>query len=336
MANPIQTSDRLTSIKPKEETSSKPQSSPSAVEAIQANGMYAQNVEEVRRKLQRMQMYDDKKLPSEDFERLFAGLRAQTKSQISMHQKPDDFCKVSNRFGAENPGTRCVRATHVGKEPVLANRVHANYVKLLEDCPSVICSQAPERGTEEDFWTQVALHSSLIVDLTNAADSKKGSGLHAYYPEDFDDIHGSLIIKVAKSNVAQGELKYSILKRENSSIYKELKEVERLHFDQWEDATAISVAQLERLLDRIEEKQALFPPDQHLWVHCRAGVGRTGTITVALAIKHLHRKGVLDCDNYVAVIDDLILKGRAQRDVLFVQAKEQYRLLLQYAEKLIG
>lgn len=322
MANPIQSNSRFVPVSANQDSNT-PQPSPAAQEAIRAAGSAMD-------KRQQYRIYDDTKLPSLEADRLFTALRVETKMRVSNHQKPADFCEVDSRFGPDSVGVRCIRETHIGESSGKPNRVHANFVKLAKDYPAVICSQAPKLGTEEAFWTQATLHTSAIIDLTNEADREKK--VFPYYPEELDHSYESLSIKVAQSNPELGETTYTIIKNEDSNEYQ----VERLHYNQWGDGQAITLEEFDALLERIEGKQSLLRADHHLWIHCRAGVGRTGTVTVALAIRQLHRDGKLDSDNYVAVIDGLIIRGRQQRDVLFVQSKDQYQLLLQYAEKLIG
>lgn len=334
MASPIKPGDRSI-LQPKHEHADQSIEPPisAVMEAIDAVGKFSVRSnpvnEKMREKYQGYNLFDPSATQhSKNFEELYNALRDKTKIDIVYHQKPEDFCEVSNRFGANSVGTRCIRSTHIGESSEVPNRVHANYVKLLDAFPPVICSQAPKPDMEEAFWSQVKIHSSLIVDLTNDQDSFRG--VQAYYPDPFGQILNLIQLEIVSTNHELGEAKYKILKKG-----EEPKEVERLHFKQWEDAKGITTKQLDKLLNRIEEKRAQFPKEL-VWIHCRAGVGRSGTVTVALALKQLYRQGAINCENYVDVINDLILKGRTQRDVLFVQSKEQYQLLLQYAEKLIG
>lgn len=276
-------------------------------------------------------LYDPSlKKHSDNFESLFKSLTERTRNEILNQFSDEDFCEVGNRFPSKATGTRCIRKTHIGESSEVPNRVHANHVKLIDECQSIICSQAPTRDMEEAFWVQIIHHSSLVVDLTNDRD-KNMHGVHEYFPdEQMGLLLGSVHVDVESTDPKLGEVKYRAGLRGKGT-----KEVERLHFSDWPDTGVINLEKLEKLLDRIEKKQAKSPKES-LWIHCRAGVGRTGTVTVALALRHLHRAGSLKSENYLDVINDLILKGRAQRDVFFVQSKEQYQLLLQYAEKLLG
>jgi protein tyrosine phosphatase len=332
MSNSIQPGDRFIPSQPKKMSENKPldKTSSAGLEQIQS---FAK-----RSKLtQTPKQYDNYKLynpssvkHSSNFDNLFKTLTDRTRNELLNQFKDEDFCEVSNRFPPKATGTRCIRNSHIGEASGRPNKVHANHVKLLDLSPSVICSQAPKPDMEEAFWTQVILHSSLIVDLTNDKD-RDFHGVHDYFPEEpIGRLLGSVRLEVESTDLKLGEVKYKAMLEGN-----ETKEVERLHFAKWPDAGVISVEALENLLNRIEEKQAKSPLES-LWIHCRAGVGRTGTVTVALAIRQLHREGAITSDNYLDVINELILKGRAQRDVFFVQSKDQYQLLLKYAEKLLG
>jgi protein tyrosine phosphatase len=96
----------------------------------------------------------------------------------------------------------------------------------------------------------------------------------------------------------------------------------------------VELEQFKQLLESI--RQVHRQNEDSLWTHCRAGFGRTGAAVVGLAIQELHEKNKMTAENYRDVIDELIIQGRSQRDSMFVQTEEQYRLLLLYAENLLG
>lgn len=332
MSNSIQPGDPLIPTKSKKLIEPKPvdKTTAAGLEQIQSISKRS-NIAHATKQYDMYKLYDPSlKKHSKNFENLFKTLTDRTRNEILNQLKDEDFCEVSNRFGSKATGTRCIRSSHIGEASGIPNKVHANHVKLLDSSPSVICSQAPKHDMEEAFWTQVILHSSLIVDLTNDKD-RDVHGVHEYFPEELIGLLlSSVRLEVESTDPRLGEVKYKAMLEG-----KEPKEIERLHFTKWPDSGVISIDQLERLLDRIEEKQAKSP-HENLWIHCRAGVGRTGTVTVALAIRQLHREGAINSDNYLDAINELILKGRTQRDAFFVQSKEQYQLLLQFAEKLLG
>ncbi len=79
--------------------------------------------------------------------------------------------------------------------------------------------------------------------------------------------------------------------------------------------------------------------NEHTQIHCRAGLGRTGTVIVATELIRLHEKdkNFLTKDNLVDIIKTLIAEGRALReDPRFVQQSEQVYSLLKLGVELLG
>lgn len=73
-----------------------------------------------------------------------------------------------------------------------------------------------------------------------------------------------------------------------------------------------------------------------LWIHCRAGVGRTGTLITALLLKEKIESGVIHKQNLDDSLIDLLLQLRHQRGPKFVENKAQLDLLRRYAESLLA
>jgi protein tyrosine phosphatase len=271
---------------------------------------------------------------SDNYRDKFLSLRERTEEIPDVHF---NFA-VPNQFPIYSSGTRCISATQVQRESgriqyqneegqrveLQANfpfHVHANFVSLSESV-KVICSQAPKEDNLEDFWKAVHKHTRFIVDLTNLNDN-----IFYYYPLKKDEQ-----LQFEKISVqALGETEDSLFKYSVNRIHanpEESVEVQRLHFSDWPDRGTISAVELKQLVDRINH----LVKNTTLWIHCRAGVGRTGTLTVALALDEMHRKGQLIPSQLTEQIDELILSGRKQRDIGFVHTKEQYQLLHEFAQ----
>jgi protein tyrosine phosphatase len=236
-----------------------------------------------------------------------------------------EFAAVCNRF--RNEGTKCVAKTRVNTENVLlGNRIHANHVRFESIERPFICSQAPLDESEEAFWLGVMENSSVIVDLTNPGDFDKG--VHAYYPMALDQEKNVGTVKVRLIGIEGSIHTYQCM------VEGQAKQVRRLSFAEWPDFGVVELEQFKQLLESI--RQVHRQNKDSLWTHCRAGLGRTGAAVVGLAIQELHAKNQMTAENYRDVIDELIIQGRSQRDSMFVQTAEQYRLLLLYAENLLG
>ena len=112
------------------------------------------------------------------------------------------------------------------------------------------------------------------------------------------------------------------------------KKITALHLTNWPDKEVISIPQLSCLVTEIREAQAASKTGK-LCMHCVAGVGRTGSVFAALALKQMHEDGNLTRENLDDAVIKVIAEGRASRGQSFVQTAEQLRLVRGYAESLV-
>ncbi len=181
----------------------------------------------------------------------------------------------------------------------------------------MIASQYPYGN--EHFWKTVYDESAAIIDLTGPRDR-----MAPYYPLE------------GESLVANSTKVHSISTQNSISIYQvqphglESKNISRLRFAAWPDHGVITVEELLSLVHQVE----LLAPNP-LWVHCRAGVGRTGTLITALILKEQIQKGKITAGTLDKELVNLILRLRLERNTLFVQNQEQFRLLHAFALSLL-
>lgn len=235
---------------------------------------------------------------------------------------------VPNRFVGE--GTRCPDKTQlIDPKTQKPFQVHANRVEL--EGIQMICSQAPTEESEVEFWRAALNNTGRILDLTNKTDREE-KGVQRYFPHEVGDKFQKQNITVACKDEQKGvagekKLKlhtYDVEEKEGSK-----KIITRLHYRGWPDYGAVAVKDLATIVKEIRKEPG------PLWIHCRAGVGRTGTVAVALALAKMKAEGRLNEQNYAGEIDNLIMKGRSQRDIAFVQSEEQYLLLHEFARGLL-
>lgn len=97
----------------------------------------------------------------------------------------------------------------------------------------------------------------------------------------------------------------------------------------WEDGKGISPDLAKGILKRI--------PLEKCQIHCRAGLGRTGTLIVMKQMEQAFKTGILTKENVVNFIADSVASGRGQRaNGQFVQTKEQVQSLIDFAKDLTG
>jgi protein tyrosine phosphatase len=206
--------------------------------------------------------------------------------------------------------------------------IHANKVGQGLTERRFIATQAPLEADREIFWKAIFEDQATIIDLT----TPKDPGIVPYYPtEPFGSmIFGSM--KVTLIGVGSGDQKpYSVVNTSDGTA----RLIVRHHFSRWPDFGAISLKELNRLVEEILTEK---PPKGRdtIWVHCRAGVGRTGTLITALILKEKFDRGELTSKNASAVLSETILKLREQRGPSFVQQPVQLKLLNEFANALFS
>lgn len=233
---------------------------------------------------------------------------------------------VSNRF----QDIPCPQGTQLqGHETVHANSVTVGGVHM-------ILSQAPLPDNETDFWHAASENTYMILDLTNKADREE-KGVQRYFPREVGDhsqLKGIDVACKSEEKAVAGEEKLKLHTYDVTVGDSESKSVARLHFRGWPDFGVIPVRELKTLVTYIRSSQNELS-NKPLWIHCRAGVGRSGTVAVALALAKMKDENRLNESNYIKVIDDLIIEGRVQRGTSFVQTSSQYQLLHEFARDLL-
>lgn len=223
----------------------------------------------------------------------------------------DPFCKFEN--------IRCPRQSiyAVGDKFLHANQiVHENHAKTL------VASQAPIVAFEKEYyWKAFFEKEFFVVDLTTSEDRIN------YYPksEGQEITFGNIKVKYISKRVVdhdQSLLAFQVTLEGKQKI------INRLHYHGWIDFSAITVEKLEKLVVLLNE----YPS---IWVHCHAGVGRTGTLITTYYLDSLIREGVINVFNYNEELVKLLLKLRVQRGTLFVSNLDQFKLIYEYGLKLV-
>lgn len=212
---------------------------------------------------------------------------------------------------------------------------NANTV-TMPDGNSYIAAMAPEDdevdGRQETFWKMamenapVGGEGGLIVDISNVSDEERD--IDPYYPEDdnpmkIGDVEVKRIAYSTDKNTPHIEVtQYEVRNTKTDSS----KLITRVHHKTWGDFDVTNVEDVAKLNDEINSLKTKSPNLKPI-VHCRAGVGRTGTLLSCLTAGNLKKQGKK------VDVDDIILQGKLQRGPMFVQTDEQYKMVQAYANK---
>jgi len=217
--------------------------------------------------------------------------------------------------------------------PLFNGAIPANHMRQNATQWKIIAAQYPcSDSTKREFtlfWHALYQNHNrpLIIDLTFPPRDQMPS----YYPiqegETLRDVLNTVRIKLQNVDLIQRGTfdSYQIEIPDSPS-----KLVQRYHYLNWPDGTAISLEHLIDLVNLVEEKSS----SKEILVHCRGGVGRTGTLIAALLIKERIENGTMRRENLSEDLEKLILELREDRNHLVVQTPAQFELLVQYAESL--
>ncbi|HEX4879561.1 MAG TPA: protein-tyrosine phosphatase family protein [Limnobacter sp.] len=240
----------------------------------------------------------------------------------------------------------CPEATRVNDCAAGPLKVHANWVSL-GDGRQVVAAMPPwheagEQPNDAEFFKMIAGHApGTVLDLRSNGDFQKGA--FNYCPAEGstrslkDPASGnSIAVKTVRiENLPIANCRALML---HVTIGRDPpRQVKVIQFRAWPDHGVVSPAVLRQLRQLLGHELAA---QQAVVTHCRAGVGRTGTL---LAYEHLHHKlighgegrtlvdaaGVVNKRGLLQAIAEVVAQGRIERGPYFVQSQDQFLLLYQ-------
>lgn len=204
------------------------------------------------------------------------------------------------------------------------DHIHGNYVNTL-DGRQWIATQAPQNNPLylDRFWEIVLDESELIVDLTNHADTKKG--VTPYYPTSLAEEIKLSEITITLIDIKQVESDMTLYTYKLKHLNGQTKTVDRLHFTGWQDFGGADSEKLIRIAGYLDQLYHYSDKKFCPIVHCRAGVGRTGTLITLTTLYNLllNEKKEYTDQELKQTIKKIILSGRMQRGPMFVQSEMQ-------------
>lgn len=152
---------------------------------------------------------------------------------------------------------------------------------------SFIVSQAPLPATFGDFYRSLVRHKvKVLVNLTALMDGPRVKS-HQYWPESTDVPlnldNGDTVTSVEEQEIDLAG-KSSLIKRTLLIHSAETDwTVYQFHLSSWPDLGTFPTELMLLLMEQLHlvPSTKLFPPAP-MWIHCSAGVGRSGTLAAAL------------------------------------------------------
>ncbi|CAB3387660.1 Hypothetical predicted protein, partial [Cloeon dipterum] len=171
--------------------------------------------------------------------------------------------------------------------------INANYVDAYERPKAYIAGQGPTANTLDDFWRMVWQEKvSLIVMVTNLVEGGKKK-CEKYWPDNNQEKrHGRICVRTVNEEINADFVKRAL----SVSCDNNNRIVQQLHYTSWPDHGVPLYPQsmasfVEKLIQREGQNHPMF-------VHCSAGVGRTGTvILIDACIRMVRSHGRMDIIN---------------------------------------
>ena len=227
-------------------------------------------------------------------------------------------------------------------------RMPANQLSVNNNKIAMRCQYPKDQFLQEHFSMLLKNKPAVVVVLSSSNDIGKiinnnheGVKLPYFCRGGEDNLYGNISVKCRvktdkKDNhkvvtTKLGELTLNNYRMEikDKDTHNNLK-LSVVHVTNWEDKTAVDADTLEQLalytMNKVADKSKHDPRlDTQPLIHCNAGIGRTGTLSAALALLNTSNKSCLS---------DIVQQLRATGSSNMVQTKEQYQVLFELEKKL--
>lgn len=227
----------------------------------------------------------------------------------------DILCVKKTAIAFEFEGNKQNRYLH-------ANQLDLSAWGISLDRMNIVAAQAPTDHEILNVWLKVAKCGYTILNLTTRKDNVNPYAPSLDKPMLFEP---HFEIKATTELQEQNSLKIQEFDVNNLALEENIGHVKSMQYSYWPDHGIISLDRLINLVDAIEKEGK-----NKLWVHCRGGMERTGTIVTSLFLKRLIQDETIGSDNYDFAFANLVVYLRMQRSEMFMQNPEQCKLAYEF------
>lgn len=218
------------------------------------------------------------------------------------------------------------------------NYINASYIadifqKKKYNSKSFIASQAPVPASFKDFWRIILVEKIEIIVIMLEKDFVKMKLADLYWPSKIEkeEKYGeSIVVKFISEKEDNGLIVREFMvkdTKENISQY-----IKQYHIYDWQDKTIPKSNNSLKALNYALEQVELYKENSKIPVllHCRAGVGRTGTFMALYYLRYI-------INNFSDPLMSIFLIVRALREqrMTSVQSYGQYEFLYGYVSNMI-
>ncbi|XP_044126392.1 receptor-type tyrosine-protein phosphatase beta-like [Bufo gargarizans] len=196
--------------------------------------------------------------------------------------------------------------------------INASYVPGYRSEKEFVAAQHPLPGTIKDFWYMIwEKRISTIVMLSNRRENYKRRE-EEYWPK-VTKTFGNIIATLMSENIQTGWTVRVFMVRNIGR--KESRQVRQFHFTEWHETGKMPERDtVIQFVHQVRQNKKENPSNYPTLVHCRTGMGRSGTfIALDCIINQLERDEIVD-------IFGAVQKMYLHRP-LIVQTQEQYIFL---------
>ncbi|XP_030852460.1 receptor-type tyrosine-protein phosphatase alpha-like [Strongylocentrotus purpuratus] len=196
---------------------------------------------------------------------------------------------------------------------------NASFIPSFQHPRRYIASQGPNKASMDDFWRMIWQENvATIAMVTNLSEGNKIK-CRQYWPETSTTplLFGDITVELESVEKCSGGSKRSFVLRKGKA--KTQRFLNQFHYTKWPDRDV--PRNMSSLLDFISEVRKDHEQNNSpLFIHCSAGVGRTGVlITIDSVVSEAKRNKLVDIFGFVSKI-------RQSRPNM-VQTKEQYKFV---------